>query len=60
MPIRVLTGEDQSVKLTPTEQWQTTALALQQPDAFRVDPNYYVLTSWVEAPGGASRTTGAR
>jgi len=60
MPIRVLTGEGQSVKLTPTEQWQTTALALERPDAFRVDQNYYVFTRWVDAPGGASRATGAR
>jgi aminopeptidase N len=60
MPVRVLTGEDQSVKLTPTEGWQTTALALERPDAFRVDPNYYIFTRWVEAAGGASRTTGAR
>src|SRR4029079_5583978 len=28
MPIRVLLGGDRSVKLRPTEQWQTTALAL--------------------------------
>jgi hypothetical protein len=60
MPIRVLLGGDQSAKLTPTEQWQTTALALEQPDAFRVDENYYVNTRWVDAPGGPSRTTGAR
>jgi len=56
----VLTGQGQSVKLTPTEQWQTTALALERPDAFRVDQNYYVFTRWVDAPGGASRATGAR
>jgi aminopeptidase N len=60
MPIRVLTGRDQSVKLTPTEQWQTATLALARPDAFRVDENYYVFTRWVDAPGGAPRTTGAR
>jgi len=60
MPIRVLLGGDGSVKVRPTEQWQTTALALQQPDAFRVDENYYVNTRWVDAPGGPSRTTGAR
>jgi hypothetical protein len=60
MPIRVLLGGDGSVKLRPTEQWQTTALALEQPDAFRVDENYYVKTRWVDAPGGPSRATGAR
>jgi len=60
MPIRLLLGGDGSVKVRPTEQWQTTALALQQPDAFRVDENYYVNTRWVAAPGGPSRTTGAR
>ena len=60
MPIRVLTGRDQSVTLTPTEQWQTATLALARPDAFRVDENYYVFTRWVDAPGGAPRTTGAQ
>jgi aminopeptidase N len=59
MPIRVTVGPDQSVKLTPTEQWQTTALALARPDAFRVDENYYVLTRWVDGPSGPSRATGS-
>jgi aminopeptidase N len=59
MPIRVLTGEDRSVRITPTEQWQTTALELERPDAFRVDENYYVFTRWVEAPSGPSRATGS-
>jgi aminopeptidase N len=58
MPIRVMVGPDQSVKLTPTEQWQTTTLALAHPDAFRVDENYYVFTRWVDAPSGPSRATG--
>jgi hypothetical protein len=53
-------GADRSVRLTPTEQWQTTALALERPDAFRVDENYYVLTRWVDAPGGAPHATGSR
>ena len=59
MPIRVLVGPDQSVKLTPTEQWQTTTLALTRPDAFRVDENYYVFTRWVDRPSGPSRATGS-
>jgi aminopeptidase N len=59
MPIRVMVGPEQSVKLTPTEQWQTTTLALTRPDAFRVDENYYVFTRWVDRPSGPSRTTGS-
>jgi aminopeptidase N len=60
MPIRVMVGRDQSVKLTPTEQWQTTTLALERPDAFRVDENYYVYTRWVDATGGPTRATGSQ
>ena len=59
MPIRVLLGGDRSMKLTPTEQWQTTALALERPDAFRVDENYYVLTRWVDR-SATPAATGAR
>jgi aminopeptidase N len=58
MPIRVLLGADRSMKLRPTEQWQTTTLALERPDAFRVDENYYVLTRWVDR--AAAPATGAR
>jgi aminopeptidase N len=59
MPIRVMLGPDQSLRLTPTEQWQATTLALARPDAFRVDENYYVFTRWVDAPSGPSRATGS-
>jgi aminopeptidase N len=60
MPLRVLVGGGRSVRLTPTEQWQTTTLALERPDAFRVDENFYVYTRWVDRPGEAPRATGAR
>ncbi|MGN6392496.1 MAG: M1 family metallopeptidase [Gemmatimonadales bacterium] len=56
MPIRVLLGADRSMKLAPTEQWQTTPLALERPDAFRVDDNYYVRTRWVDRPGAPAAT----
>jgi aminopeptidase N len=59
MPIRVLLGPERSAMLRPSEQWQTTALALERPDAFRVDENYYVLTRWVDHPGDQA-ATGAR
>jgi aminopeptidase N len=59
MPIRVWVGGGHSVRLTPTASWQTVTLALAQPDAFRVDENYYVLTRWVDRPG-AGPATGAR
>jgi aminopeptidase N len=60
MPLRVLVGGGHSVRLTPTEQWQTTTLALERPDAFQVDENFYVYTRWVDRPGETPRATGAR
>lgn len=60
MPIRVHAAKDSSMTLKPTEQWQTATLALDRPDAFRVDENYYVFTRWVDRPGDAPHATGAR
>jgi aminopeptidase N len=50
MPIRVATGPDSSVRLSPTEVWQTTTLPLAHPDDFRVDRNFLVETRWVNRP----------
>jgi aminopeptidase N len=60
MPLRVWLGGGRSVRLTPTADWQAATLALEQPDAFRVDENYYVLTRWVDRAGAAAPATGAR
>jgi aminopeptidase N len=60
MPIRVWLGAGRAQRLTPKDEWQTASLALEQPDAFRVDENFYVLTRWVDRPGGAAPATGAR
>ena len=35
--------------IRPTEQWQTATLSLAAGEEFQVDPNFYVLTSRVEA-----------
>lgn len=49
LPLRVtLTGTGYSL-LRPTEEWQTVTIALPTPDAFRVDPNFYVLTKRLDA-----------
>ena len=42
MPVVVLAGPRRPVRLTPTEQWQTTDIGLKQPEDFRVDENFYV------------------
>jgi aminopeptidase N len=43
MPIRVGVSADSTVRLTPRETWQTTALPLPHPEEFRVDENFYVV-----------------
>ena len=40
-PVRV--AADSSVRIAPTETWQTTALPLAHPEDFRVDENFYVV-----------------
>ena len=43
MPVGVtLSGADFTL-IKPLEAWQTATLGLPSPDAFRVDPNYYVI-----------------
>ena len=43
MPVGVtLSGTDFTL-IRPSEAWQTATLRLSSPDAFRVDPNYYVI-----------------
>jgi aminopeptidase N len=58
MPVDVVVGAGRETRLTPTEKWQTTTLALERPDAFRVDEDFFVETRWVERPGAASSATG--
>ena len=44
MPIRVTLADTGEALIRPTETWQTARLALNNPDEFRVDENYYVET----------------
>jgi aminopeptidase N len=55
MPIRVVTGPDSSVGLSPTEAWQTTTLPLANPEDFHVDENYFVDARRAEASEAAAR-----
>jgi len=59
MPVDVVTGAQRSQRLTPTESWQTTTLALDRPDAFHVDEDFYVDSRLVERPDATSPATGA-
>ncbi len=43
MPVRVGVSPDSTVRLNPTERWQTTALTLRHPEDFGVDRNFYVV-----------------
>ncbi len=44
LPLRAtIKGQGLDV-IHPTEAWQTLTLAIQNPEEFRVDPNFYVLT----------------
>lgn len=50
LPLRVtLSGTDFGL-IHPTESWQTATLQLARPDAFRVDPNFYVVARDVGVP----------
>jgi aminopeptidase N len=43
MPVRVRVSPDSTVRLAPTESWQTTVLPLARPEDFGVDENFYVV-----------------
>ncbi len=43
MPVKVRVSADSTVRLTPTEAWQTAVLPLRYPEDFAVDPNFYVI-----------------
>ena len=43
MPVRVQVSPDSTVRLAPTEAWQTAVLPLRYPEDFAVDPNFYVI-----------------
>jgi aminopeptidase N len=42
MPVVVMAGAGHPVRLSPKEQWRTTAIGLQRPEDFRVDENFYI------------------
>ena len=57
MPVRVSVSADSTVRLAPTETWQSVALALAKPEDFRVDENFFVNVRRVtDAPSRASAT----
>ena len=58
MPVRVAVAPDSTVRLVPTERWQTADLALDRPDDFHVDENFYVESRRVEAAGATPAATG--
>jgi aminopeptidase N len=43
MPVKVRVSPDSTVRLTPTEAWQTAVLPLRHPEDFAVDRNFYVI-----------------
>ena len=43
MPVKVRVSSDSTVRLVPTEAWQTAALPLRFPEDFAVDQNFYVI-----------------
>jgi hypothetical protein len=53
----VAVAPDSAVRLTPTERWQSTTLALAAPEYFHVDENYFVETKRVEQAGAAAAGT---
>ncbi len=58
MPVRVAVSPDSAVRLTPTEHWQSTTLALAAPEYFHVDENFFVEAKRVEQAGAAAAGTG--
>ena len=44
MPVKVTLADSGMAVIRPTEQWQQLTLHMSDPNAFRVDENYYVLT----------------
>jgi aminopeptidase N len=59
MPVRVVAETGDTLALTPTAQWQTTALPAGPPGGVTVDENYYVETRRLDPPvSSASSRTG--
>ena len=50
MPVEMTVADGRFARLTPTTAWQTVASGLSGPEAFQVDPDYYVA---VHAVAGA-------
>lgn len=57
MPVRVVAGADSSIKLSPTESWQTAALPRAYADNFHLDDNYFVKARRADSPATASPET---
>ncbi len=50
MPVDVTLADGAFSRLTPTPDWQAAPAALSSPEAFRVDPDFYVRLRVVPAP----------
>ena len=50
MPVDVTLADGTFSRLTPTQDWQAAATSLSSPDAFAVDPDFYVRLRVVPAP----------
>jgi aminopeptidase N len=59
MPIRVATASDSTIRLKPTETWQTTTLPIAHPDEFRVDEDFFVDKRWVDRRDAARASNDA-
>jgi aminopeptidase N len=47
MPMRVRVSSDSTVRLKPTETWQTTTVPVRYPEEFGLDENFYVVARHV-------------
>ncbi len=50
MPVDVTLADGAFARLTPTADWQAAAASLSSPEAFAVDPDFYVALRVVPAP----------
>ncbi|HXI19496.1 MAG TPA: M1 family metallopeptidase [Gemmatimonadales bacterium] len=51
LPIRVTLADSGYAVILPADDWQQATLTLKDPDSFKVDPDYYVLTRRVKEEG---------
>ena len=59
MPVRVTLSDGSYTLLHPTRALQTAAVHLSSPEAFHVDPDFYVFTSRIVASPAGQPVTGA-